>query len=257
MKNRSYYSQFLKQVERKPSISDIFHNKTNNTALQTNDDPKNWPDSWKKMYFKTYPRFKGIHLNSVVLDDLIKVIQARRSERKFTDKPITQKKLSYLLYSSAGLIHLNGNYDNTRRPYPSAGARYPLEIYPIILNVIGLDKGLYHYNVRDNLLELLYKENLSSWISQTFGGQDWLLRSSAIFILTGVLDRSRIKYGERGYRFTLIEAGHLGQNICLLATKVGLGTCALGGYTDFEIDKLLDVHLTKEFTLYAIAVGTI
>lgn len=257
MKNISFYSRLLKQLEGKPFISDVFHKRTSNKALQTNDDPQKWPESWKKMYFKTYPRFKSIHLNSFVLDDLIKLIHTRRSERAFTNKPITQKKLSYLLYSSAGLIHLDGNYDNTRRPYPSAGARYPLEIYPIILNVAGLNKGLYHYNVRDNVLELLLKENLSSWISQAFGGQDWLLKSSVIFIITGVLDRSRIKYGDRGYRFTLIEAGHLGQNVCLFATKLGLGTCALGGYVDSEIDKLLDLHLTKEFTLYAIAIGAI
>ena len=257
MKNRSYYSQLLNQIEGKPSISDIFHQKTNNKALKTNDDPKHWPESWKKIHFKTYPRLEKFPLNPVVSDELIKLVHSRRSKRKFNNTPISMKKLSYLLYASSGLIYFGGNYDNTRRPYPSAGARYPLEIYPIILNVTELDRGIYHYNVRNNMLELLCKENLSSWISKTFGGQDWLLQSSTIFIITGVLDRSRIKYGERAYRFSLIEAGHVGQNICLFAVKLGLGTCALGGYIDFEIDKLLDLQHTKEFTLYAIAIGNV
>ena len=63
------------------------------------------------------------------------------------------------------------------------------------------------------------------------------------------MDRNRIKYYDRGYRFSLLEAGHLGQNICLLAEKRKLGSCPLGGYIDSEVDKLLDIQNTKEVTL--------
>ncbi|KKT60329.1 MAG: hypothetical protein UW52_C0027G0001, partial [Candidatus Gottesmanbacteria bacterium GW2011_GWA1_44_24b] len=101
------------------------------------------------------------------------------------------------------------------------------------------------------------EENLSSWVSKTFGRQDWILQSSVIFLITCVLDRNRIKYGDRGYRYSLIEAGHLGQNICLLAEKCKFGSCALGGYIDGEMDTLLDIQNTKEVTLYAIAVGSV
>lgn len=257
MKNRTYYTQLLHQVEEKPFLSDVFHQKTNNKSLKMNDDPKDWPESWKKIHFKTYPRFEKITLVSSASDKLAILIRNRRSTRKFTKKIISMKNLSYLLYSSSGLIHSSGNYDNTKRPYPSAGGRYPLEIYPIALKVEKLKQGLYHYNVRDNTLELLLKEDLSPWIYKTFGRQDWLLQSSIFFIITGVLDRSRIKYRDRGYRFTLIEAGHLAQNICIFATKLGLGSCPLGGYIDSEVDRLLDLQYISERTLYTIAIGSI
>lgn len=257
MKNRSFYYQLLNQIEGKPSISDIFHQKTNNKTLRVNDDPKSWPESWKKIHFKTYPRLEKITLEPVSSDELTILTHNRRSIRKFTGESISLKNLSYLLYFSSGLINLDGNYDNTRRPYPSAGGRYPLEVYPLILNVSGLKKGLYHYNVRDNVTELLLQENLSSWVSKTFGRQDWILRSSVLIIITCVLNRNRIKYGDRGYRFSLIEAGHLGQNICLLAEKLKLGSCALGGYIDGEVDKLLDIQNTKEVTMYVITVGNV
>lgn len=255
MNNYSRFSRLLNHIEGKPSVSDVFHKRTNNRTLKVGDDPKDWPDSWKKIYFKTYPRLEKIHCNLVHSDEINTLLRNRRSVRKYTREPMSLIDLSYLLYSSCGLIHNDGNYDNTRRPYPSAGGRYPLEVYPLILNASGLKKGLYHYNIRDNVIELLLQENLSSWISRTFGRQDWILRSSVLIIITCVLDRNRIKYRDRGYRFSLIEAGHLGQNICLLAEKRKLGSCALGGYIDVEVDKLLDIQNTKEVTIYAIAVG--
>ena len=137
------------------------------------------------------------------------------------------------------------------------GARYPLEIYSIALNVQGLNRGLYHYNVRDNVLEFLLEKDASRWILEVFGKQDWLLSASVIFIITAVLDRTRIKYGDRGYRLALIEAGHMGQNLCIFTENRGVGTCRLAGYIDAEIDRLLDIQLGRETTVYTIALGTL
>lgn len=162
-----------------------------------------------------------------------------------------------MLFSSSGLISRGKSLDQSRRPYPSAGARYPLEVYPIVLNCIGLKKGLYHYNVKENFLELLLGEDLSKWLIKVTGGEGWIENAGVIFIITGVLDRTRIKYGNRGYRYALIEAGHLGQNLCLLATELGLGSCPLGGYIDEEVNKLLDINIQKESALYLITVGKI
>ncbi len=144
MKNNSPLSQLLYQIDGRPSNSDVFHKRTNNRTLKIGDNPNDWPESWKKIYFKTYPRFKKVHCDLANSDEINRLLRNRRSIRKYTDKPISFKDVSYLLYSSCGLIHSDGNYDNTRRPYPSAGGRYPLEVYPIINNVGGLKKGLYH-----------------------------------------------------------------------------------------------------------------
>lgn len=126
---------------------------------------------------------------------------------------------------------------------------------PIILNCEGIRKGLYHYNVKENFLELLLEENLDKWIIKSTGREKWIKNAAVVFIITGVLDRTRIKYGDRGYRYALIETGHLGQNICLLATELNLGSCSLGGYIDEEVNKLLDIDSQKEVALYMIAIG--
>jgi len=256
---KNYTQSLLSKLEGKKFISDQFHFSTNNKRL---DSPnkltnKNTPESWIKIHFKTYPRMSKIKLNNAKfqLNNFSDIIRKRCSARQFSDLPMSKDELSYLLFLSCGLTSLGKTLNESRRPYPSAGARYPLEVYPLILNCEEIKKGLYHYNVKENLLELLLEEDLRDWIIENTSGEKWMAETSVIFIITGVLDRTRIKYGERGYRYALLEAGHLGQNFCLLATELGLGSCALGGYIDQEVDKLLDIDLQEEFTLYLIAVG--
>lgn len=250
--------RLLEKIEGKQFISDKFHSFTNNKSLDTHN-LKAIPQSWTKIHFKTYPRFDRVNLNDIEISTskLIGILRKRRSIRQFSDASISKKELYFILFSSCGLTYLGETFDDSRRPYPSAGARYPLEVYPIILNCKEIKKGLYHYNVKENCLELLLQEDLSTWLIKTIGGERWIKNSAVVFIITSVLDRTRIKYGDRGYRYSLIEVGHVGQNICLLATELGLGICPLGGYIDTEVNKLLDIDLQKEVALYLIAIGKI
>lgn len=246
-------NQILNIVEKSKSLSDKFHALTNNKGIFTGKN-KNVPESWTKTYYKTYPRLDKIKLSPRLKNNRLgNILRKRRSIRKFTKIPIKKTDLEYLLYSSSGLI----NNNNTKRPYPSAGARYPLEIYPLIVNCLGFEKGLYHYNLKNNSLELLLRRDLSNWLVKVLGGEKWVKNVAVTFIITGVLDRTRIKYGNRGYRYALIETGHLAQNILLLATELGLGSCVIGGYVDTEVDKLLDIEIQNESTLYLITLGKI
>lgn len=255
MKNNNV-KKLLEKIEGKQSISDKFHSLTKNKKLNITIT-KAIPQSWVKIHFKTYPRLDRVNLSNVKMpaNKPTELFRRRRSTRQFSGLPISKKELSCLLFSSSGLTRLGKTFDDSRRPYPSAGGRYPLEVYPIILNCEGIKRGLYHYNVKDNLLELLLEENLSKSLIKITGGEKWIENAAIVFIITGVLDRTRIKYGDRGYRYSLIEAGHLGQNICLLATELGLGTCPIGGFIDDKVNELLDIRFQKEFSLYVIAVG--
>lgn len=250
--------KLLEKIEGKQFLSDKFHSFMNNRSLDTHS-LKAIPQSWIKIHFKTYPRFDRISFSNekIVKGKLNKIIKRRKSIRKFSGLPISKREFFSMLVLSAGITSLGRTFDDSRRSYPSAGARYPLEVYPIILNCEGLKKGLYHYNVKENSLELLLQEDLSGWLVKTTGGEKWIEKAAVVFIITGVLDRTRIKYGDRGYRYSLIEAGHLGQNLCLLATELNLGACPMGGFIDYEVNKMLDIDLQKEFALYLIAIGKI
>ena len=76
-------------------------------------------------------------------------------------------------------------------------------------------------------------------------------------MLVGRKDRIAERYGERGYRYLLIEAGHIAQNFCLVATERGLGSVTIGGFVDAAVNQLLCVDGVTQVSLYGVAVGVI
>lgn len=145
---------------------------------------------------------------------------------------------------------------NIRRAHPSAGARFPLEIYPLVMiPTEGMNAGLYHYNIKNNLLDVLWENSFSQIdIAQLFT-YEWMQHASIVIIITAKFARNEIKYGERGYRYILLEAGHIGQNLCLAARALHLKCCAIGGIRDKNIEHLLDIDGETESLVYALAIG--
>ncbi len=133
---------------------------------------------------------------------------------------------------------------------------YALELSIIARNVCDLPPAIYHYqpvgqglkHVRDGVPPAPLSDYL-------FMGQDYVTQAACTIIVSAVFNRSLKKYRDRGYRYLLIEAGHIGQNVMLAATALGLGSCGLGGFFDVELAQLLKLELARELPLYAIALG--
>ncbi len=221
-----------------------------------NLDPKKWPKDWKIIRYKGYGRLDEIKLPKPLTNiksSFSSILVKRKSIREFVTKPMALSDLSTLLYYSAG-INRTDRKNAIRRFYPSAGARFPLEAYIVAQNIKNLPKGLYHYYIKnyslEQLLALKDRKILSSF------NQSFIEKSAAILIITAVFNRNTAKYGDRGYRHILIEAGHLGQNVYLLSSALELGCCAIGGYIDDEINKLLDIDGINESVIYVLAIGT-
>ena len=94
-------------------------------------------------------------------------------------------------------------------------------------------------------------------LAKTIFIEEALEKAGIVIVLTGVFGRSKIKYGERAYRFVLFEAGHAMQNICLTGTVFGLGTCPVGGFVDDNMNDLLNIDGIEEAALYAVTVGAL
>lgn len=238
------------------NLAAVFHKKTQITTYFPTIKESLWPKEWKTVYYKAYSRLKQILLPkpSLSLTSLKSCLLERRSMRTFATKKTPVKKLSSLLFFSAGLKKLV-NSCLSNRFYPSGGARYPLEIYVLSLNVAGLSRGIYHYYPKNHSLEQL---NLFKKIDlDCLFIQKWIKNSSFLVIISAVMKRSYIKYGNRGYRYILLEAGHLGQNFYLLASALNLACCAIGGFIDEKINELLDIQVQDEKAIYVVAFGEI
>jgi len=185
--------------------------------------------------------------------DLWEVIAARRSRREYLSGPLSLEDLSTLLYAAQGITEPRWGF----RASPSAGALYPIETYVAVHDVAGLEMGLYHYAVADHALERLRAGDLRAALVLAGVGQEMLGTAQVCFILTAVFQRTRWRYRERTYRYILLEAGHIGQNIYLAATGLGLGACAVGAFLDDRVNDLLGVDGSEEAALYLLTVGKV
>ena len=175
-----------------------------------------------------------------------RAINERMSVRSYKDTPLTLKEVSQLLWASQGIVA------SGRRAAPSAGATYPLEIFLIAGKVEGLKPGLYKYRNKEHSLELLKEGDLRKGLCAAALNQDMILKAPATLVVTAVFERTRARYGARTERYVHMEAGHVGENIMLQATALGLGTVPVGAFNDAEVKKVLEI---EEEPLYLFPVG--
>lgn len=178
-------------------------------------------------------------------------IQQRRSIRDYSGGPLTMGQLSLLLHYACGITEPS----YPLRASPSAGALYPLEVYPVVNRVEGLVNGVYHYRPGVHSLDLVKEGDFRALLLTSTLGQDMVLRAGAVFVITAIFQRTRWKYQDRTYRYVLLEAGHLGQNLYLAATSLGLGACAIGAFFDDEVNRLVEVDGKEEAAVYVVSIG--
>ncbi len=185
---------------------------------------------------------------------LEEVLARRRSVRDYAARPVTLEELSRLLHGATGITDRR---DPTWwfRSVPSSGALYPIEVYPVVFNVAGVTPGVYHYDVRRHRLELLREGDFRREVFDAAVSQEMILHTGLVLVLTGIFARVHFKYVDRSYRYMLLEAGHLGQNVYLAATALGLAPCGIGAYFDDDLNRLLGVDGREEATVYLLAVG--
>lgn len=186
---------------------------------------------------------------------LWEALSKRRSLREYREEPITMGELSQLLWAAQGI---SGEIDGySIRTAPSAGALYPIETYLVANFTEGIDRGIYHYLVREHALELLRRGDFRQEAAAAALDQEMCTKAGVVFVWTAVLQRTKWKYGERGYRYIYKDAAHICQNLYLASTALGLGCCAIGACHDREVDGLLGIDGEEEVTVYLASVGRI
>ena len=185
------------------------------------------------------------------LMSLKEAIERRRSERGYSGEAMSLSELSYLLHYAVGITEEAHHF----RAAPSAGALYPIEVYPLVNNVEGLASGIYHYVVADHSLELVREGDFRRELVRYALGQEMMGEANVVLALSSILKRAEWRYRERAYRYVLLEAGHIGQNVYLVATSMGLGVCGVGAYSDRGYNRLIGVDENKESVIYLLSLG--
>lgn len=208
--------------------------------------------------YKTYPGAAVVSLpRPDVACGLSDAIRKRKSSHR-DGGPLSLDDIGTLLGWGAGITKRKVSRDGTLRAYhraqPSGGARYPVELYLLNFADGALARGVYHYRIREHVLECVFDGGVLA-ASRDLFLYDWIERSSAVLIMTGVFDRTQAKYGERGLRYLYLEAGHIGQNLSLVAAARHLHITMLGGTNDRAVEALLDIDGITESVIYSAAVS--
>ncbi len=244
--------------KKKISIGRDFMRRTQFKLMDPSDQQLNRPGP--PSFYPPHPSLPLIDLpdpQTVELTDisLRRAIDDRKSEREFLlDRSLTLAELSYLLWATQGVREADQH--DAFKTVPSAGARHPFETFILPNRVEGLDVGLYRYvgpehkiqslNAPDGISELIAATNL----------QPELIQNSAVtFIWSAVTYRTTWRYGDRGYRYIHLEAGHIGQNLYLAAQAAGCGVCCTAAFNDDDLNRVLGLDGADHFAVYMGTLG--
>jgi SagB-type dehydrogenase family enzyme len=212
---------------------------------------------WESLSYEQYQAVPLPSDRTPLTAPLGPVMRGRTSVRAFRPGSVALAELSSLLDHACGVTRHAADTGQVRslRAAPSPGGLYPLELYVHTTQVTGLRAGLYHYHpVRDELRHLR-EGDLAREIASCFVQGAIAYDAAMVVFLTAWFERVTFKYGDRGYRFALLEAGHVAQNLNLAAGALGLGALNLGGYFDHELDDFLGLDGVTASTVYALALG--
>lgn len=129
---------------------------------------------------------------------------------------------------------------------------YPLDVYAVVGDVANLEDGFYLYNPKRHTITKMKQGDLRNELAKTALVQSAIKKAAISMILTANYERTTGRYEERGIRYVHMEVGHAGQNICLQAETLGLGTVVIGAFYDEKVKTVFDI---AEEPLYIIPVG--
>lgn len=244
--------------KKKQSIGRDFMRRTQFKHLDPSDQQQNRPGP--PLFFPPHPSLKSTKLSDpqkIELEDITlrKAIDDRKSEREFLlDKSIPLDALSYLLWATQGVKEADRM--DAFKTVPSAGARHPFETFILAQRVDDLEPGLYRYVGPEHLIENLQApDDLAETIANTTLQPELIQNSAVTFIWSAVAYRMTWRYGDRGYRYIHLEAGHIGQNLYLAAQAVGCGVCTSAAFNDDDLNRVLGLDGQDHFAVYMGFIG--
>ena len=171
-------------------------------------------------------------------------IKQRRTIRSFTSEPLSLEQCSQLFWAAQGITEDRG----FKRAAPSGGALYPMDIYAVVGEncVKGLESGAYHYDPKGHAVSLVSKGDLRNKVAGAALSQMWMATAPLNILITAEYYRITRKYGKRGVRYAIIEAGHIGQNILLQSEAMGLGAGIVGAFNDEKVRQVVNIPQNYE-----------
>lgn len=177
-------------------------------------------------------------------------IQNRRSRRTYSEEPVSMEELSQILWSAQGIT----DEETGHRTAPSAKGSYPYSLYVVVRNVNGLDEGLYLYDPEDHTLGDLGLANAGDLLISA-GVQENSQTAPVVIAMAAVYAKTQEKFPDSDpVPNTLLEGGHIGENIYLQVEALGMATVVTGGFNSVAVGDAIGLD-KNESIVYLVPFG--
>jgi len=198
------------------------------------------------------PKVDGLHKPEI---SLWEAIDKRVTLRRYSDARLSLDELSLLLWATQGVKEITTR-PSTLRTVPSAGARHAFETFLLVNRVEDLEPGIYRYIATEHaLLPYDLSPDVNQRITEGTKNQQHVANSAVTFLWAAVIERMTWRYPERGYRYLLMDAGHVCQNLYLAAVGLGCGVCGIAAFDDDLLNQALKLDGENVFVCYAASLG--
>jgi SagB-type dehydrogenase family enzyme len=172
-------------------------------------------------------------------------IARRRSVRRFHLDRLTLEQIGQLLWSAQGIT---GDSD-VLRAAPSAGACHPLVFY------VCRHDGVWRYHPGDHALARHLGRDVRQGLMMASYRQRFIAEAGCVFAISAIVERTTVRYGERGERrYIPMDIGHAAENLLLQAVALGLAGVPVGAFDDAGVGEALALP-EQEVPLYLLPIG--
>ena len=171
--------------------------------------------------------------------------------------PVTLRELSALLHLSQGITEVSGLPGDPfhKRAAASSGALYPTVTHVIVRDVDGLVPGLYHYEPQHHALHRLRTADAAGELAAIVADGAAVRAAPFTLVFSAIYYKSAWKYGDRGYRYCLLDVGHVAANAITAGRGLGLATRPIGRFDDARLGTLLGIDRHRQGALLVLPFG--
>ena len=175
-------------------------------------------------------------------------LSSRRSRREFADVPVSLSDLGQVLWAGQGITDAAGY-----RAAPSAHSLYPYTLYVVVRNVAGLEPGLYQYLPATHELGNLQVVNAGDLLAEA-EVQPGAQAAPVVIMMSAAYAKMLESFPDDPKSVTLLEAGHIGQNIYLQLEALDMAGVVMAGFDSAKVVSKLGLDANEDI-VYLIPFG--
>jgi SagB-type dehydrogenase family enzyme len=244
----------------RPTLGDTdgapeIHRATSNTSVGPLGPKPPRPDP-PGLAHKSYPGAKTFPLPAPKAEPglpLAEVLRGYAPTAAFDGSSLSLEVASRLLHFTNGIT--GRDFGTDLRAAPSAGALYAGEVHLVAERVDGLSPGIYYYAVAEHRLERIRAGSYIDVVANAVERPADIRNAAVVVLLSNVFQRYTWRYANRGYRYALIDSGHIGENLRLVARSTGLGETAPLRFHDDALGELIGIDGRDEALCAVHALG--